>query len=375
MRFTLSSSALSTKLGILSKVINTKNSLSILDSYLFEIRGGQLIITASDNANMMKCYVALSDYEGEGAFCIPNRIIQAAVKELPEQPLTFEVSSPDNSVKVIYQNGSYRVAGQSADDYPNLQPIENDVTEISIPASTLASNIQRTMFATANDELRMVMNGLYFDLREDSLNIVASDGHKMVRNMIFSCKTTNPSSFILPKKPAGLLRSVLDLNDETEITIRFNNNNAEIKFPDGILSCRLIEGRYPNYSSVIPTDNPNVVNIDRKGMMSALRRVLPFASESTQLVKLRLSPNNLELSSEDLDFATAAHEDLVCDYNGAQMSIGFKGSAIFDILNNLSSDNVTIELGDPSRAGVIRPAEQPENEDILMLIMPMLLSE
>jgi DNA polymerase-3 subunit beta len=375
MRFTLSSSALSTKLGILSKVINTKNSLSILDSYLFEIRGGQLIITASDNANMMKCYVALSDYEGEGAFCIPNRIIQAAVKELPEQPLTFEVSSPDNSVKVIYQNGSYRVAGQSADDYPNLQPIENDVTEISIPASTLASNIQRTMFATANDELRMVMNGLYFDLREDSLNIVASDGHKMVRNMIFSCKSTNPSSFILPKKPAGLLRSVLDLNDETEITIRFNNNNAEIKFPDGILSCRLIEGRYPNYSSVIPTDNPNVVSIDRKGMMSALRRVLPFASESTQLVKLRLSPNNLELSSEDLDFATAAHEDLVCDYNGAQMSIGFKGSAVFDILNNLSSDNVTIELGDPSRAGVIRPAEQPENEDILMLIMPMLLSE
>lgn len=375
MRFTLSSSALSTKLGILSKVINTKNSLSILDSYLFEIRGGQLIITASDNANMMKCYVALSDYEGEGAFCIPNRIIQAAVKELPEQPLTFEVSSPDNSVKVIYQNGSYRVAGQSADDYPNLQPIENDVTEISIPASTLASNIQRTMFATANDELRMVMNGLYFDLREDSLNIVASDGHKMVRNMIFSCKSTNPSSFILPKKPAGLLRSVLDLNDETEITIRFNNNNAEIKFPDGILSCRLIEGRYPNYSSVIPTDNPNVVSIDRKGMMSALRRVLPFASESTQLVKLRLSPNNLELSSEDLDFATAAHENLVCDYNGAQMSIGFKGSAVFDILNNLSSDNVTIELGDPSRAGVIRPAEQPDNEDILMLIMPMLLSE
>ena len=375
MRFTLSSSALSTKLGILSKVINTKNSLSILDSYLFEIRGGQLIITASDNANMMKCYVTLSDYEGEGAVCIPNRIIQAAVKELPEQPLTFEVSSPDNSIKMNYQNGSYRVAGQSADDYPNLQPIENDFTEISLPANTLAANIQRTMFATANDELRMVMNGLYFDLREDSLNIVASDGHKMVRNMIFSCKTANPSSFILPKKPAGLLRSVLDLNDETEISIRFNNNNAEIKFADGVLSCRLIEGRYPNYSSVIPTDNPNVVNIDRKGLMSALRRVLPFASESTQLVKLRLTPNNLELSSEDIDFATAAHENLVCDYNGAQMSIGFKGSAIFDILNNLNSDSVSIELGDPSRAGVIRPTEQPENEDVLMLIMPMLLSE
>lgn len=375
MRFTLSSSALSNKLSILSKVINSKNSLSILDSFLFEVRGGQLILTASDNANMMKCYVALSDYEGEGAFCIPNRIIQAAVKELPEQPLTFEVSSPDNSIKMSYQNGSYRVAGQNAEDYPYLQPIDSNATEISLSAGTLAANIQRTMFATANDELRMVMNGLYFDLREDSLNIVASDGHKMVRNMIYSCKTANPASFILPKKPAGLLRSVLDLNDEEEVSIRFNNNNAEIRFADGILSCRLIEGRYPNYGSVIPSDNPNVITIDRKGLMSALRRVLPFASESTQLVKLRLTPNNLELTSEDIDFATAAHEDLICEYNGANMSIGFKGSALFDILNNLNGDNVVIALGDPSRAGVIKPSEQPENEDILMLIMPMLLSE
>ena len=375
MRFTLSSSALSNKLSILSKVINSKNSLSILDSFLFEVRGGQLILTASDNANMMKCYVALSDYEGEGAFCIPNRIIQAAVKELPEQPLTFEVSSPENSVKIVYQNGSYRVAGQNAEEYPYLQPIDSNATEISLPAGTLAANIQRTMFATANDELRMVMNGLYFDLREDSLNIVASDGHKMVRNMIYSCKTANPASFILPKKPAGLLRSVLDLNDEEDVSIRFNNNNAEIRFADGILSCRLIEGRYPNYASVIPSDNPNIITIDRKGFMSALRRVQPFASESTQLVKLRLTPNNLELTSEDIDFSTAAHEDLVCEYNGAQMSIGFKGPAIFDILNNLNGDNVTIALGDPSRAGVIKPCEQPENEDILMLIMPMLLSE
>ena len=300
MRFTLSSSALSNKLSILSKVINSKNSLSILDSFLFEVRGGQLILTASDNANMMKCYVALSDYEGEGAFCIPNRIIQAAVKELPEQPLTFEVSSPENSVKIVYQNGSYRVAGQNAEEYPYLQPIDSNATEITLPAGTLAANIQRTMFATANDELRMVMNGLYFDLREDSLNIVASDGHKMVRNMIYSCKTANPASFILPKKPAGLLRSVLDLNDEEEVSIRFNSNNAEIRFADGILSCRLIEGRYPNYASVIPSDNPNIITIDRKGFMSALRRVQPFASESTQLVKLRLTPNNLELTSEDI---------------------------------------------------------------------------
>ncbi len=375
MKFTLSSSALSNKLGILSKVINSKNSLSILDSFLFEVRGGQLILTASDNANMMKCYIELSDYEGEGSFCVPNRIIQAAVKELPEQPLTFEVANPDNSITMIYQNGSYRVAGQSADDYPYLQPIDSTATEILLPAKVLANNIQRTMFATANDELRMVMNGLYFDLREDSLNIVASDGHKMVRNMIYTIKSANPSSFIFPKKPAGLLRSVLSTDDESEVSIRFNSNNAEVKFADGILSCRLIEGRYPNYGSVIPSDNPNVVNIDRKGLMSALRRVLPFASESTQLVKLTLSPNNLELSSEDIDFATSANENLTCEYNGANMSIGFKGPALFDILNNLNGDEVIIELGDPSRAGVIKPTEQPEGEDILMLIMPMLLSE
>lgn len=375
MRFTLSSSVLSSKLGTLAKVINSKNSLSILDSFLFEVGNGQLTLTASDNANMMKCNVALNECDGEGAFCVPNRIIQTAVKELAEQPLTFEVNTDDNSIRMIYQNGSYRIVGQNADEYPRLQPLDGSYTETQMTAGALAENIQRTLFATANDELRMVMNGIYFDLKEESMNIVASDGHKMVRNMVFACKTEVPAAFILPKKPAGLLRSVLSNDDENTVNIKFNSNNAEITFPDGILSCRLIEGRYPNYGSVIPTDNPNIVTIDRKALMSALRRVMPFASESTQLIKLRLQLNNLELNSEDIDFATSAHEDVVCEYGGVPMSIGFKGSALFEILNNLSSDDVIIELGDPSRAGVIRPAEQPEGEDVLMLIMPMILND
>ena len=375
MRFTLSSSALSSKLGILAKVINTKNSLSILDSFLFEIQDGQLILTASDNANMMKCYIQLNDCDDNGAFCIPNRIILAAVKELAEQPLTFEVNKEDNSICMLYQNGKYNIKGQNADEYPRMQPLADGYTETQLTAAAMATNIQRSLFATANDELRMVMNGIYFDLKEENLNIVASDGHKMVRNMIFSSKSDVPASFILPKKPAGLLRTILASDDENPITIRFNSNNAEITFTDGILSCRLIEGRYPNYAAVIPTDNPNIVTIDRKSFMSALRRVLPFASESTLLVKLRMDLNNMEISAEDIDFSTSAKEDVACEYGGVPMSIGFKGSALFEILNNLNCEDITIELADPSRAGVIRPATQEEDEDVLMLIMPMLLNE
>jgi DNA polymerase-3 subunit beta len=219
------------------------------------------------------------------------------------------------------------------------------------------------------------MNGIFFDLREDALNIVASDGHKMVRNMILTSKSEVGASFILPKKPAGLLRSVLSTDDETPVTIKFDTQNAEIQFSDGVLICRLIEGRYPNYASVIPSDNPNIVTIDRKGLINALRRVLHFASESTMLVKIRMTQNNMELNAQDIDFSTEAKEDVVCEYGGVPMTIGFKGSVLVDILNNLNSDEVIIELGDPSRAGVIRPEEQPDGTDVLMLIMPMLIND
>lgn len=375
MRFTLSSTALSSKLGILAKVINSKNSLAILDSFLFEIKENVLTLTASDNANMMRCELELNECDGEGSFCVSNRIILTAVKELPEQPLTFEVDTNTNAIRMVYQNGNYNIAGQSADEYPVLQSLEGQCTEATISVGTLAENIQRTLFATANDELRMIMNGICFDFKPESLNIVASDGRKMVRNVVLSCTTPQPASFVLPKKPAGLLRSVFSNDSEETVNIKFNASNAELVFPGGMLSCRLIEGKYPNYASVIPTDNPNVVTVDRKAFMGALRRVIPFASESTQLIKLRLNLNNIEVSSEDIDFATSAAEDVMCDYTGAAMSIGFKGSTLFEILNNLESDNVIIELGDPSRAGVIRPEEQPEGEDVLMLIMPMILND
>lgn len=374
MRFTLSSSTLASKLGTLAKVINSKNSLSILDCFLFEIGDGQMTVTASDNANLMKCMLPLYECDGAGAFCLPNRLILDAMKDLPEQPLSFEIDDT-NILRVRYQGGSFKLTAQSADEYPRMQALEGGYTETTLTAGRIAENIQRTLFATANEELRMVMNGIFFDLREDALNIVASDGHKMVRNMILTSKSEVSASFILPKKPAGLLRNVLSLDDETPVTIKFDTQNAEIQFPDGMLLCRLIEGRYPNYASVIPADNPNIVTIDRKGLINALRRVLHFASESTMLVKIRMTQNNMELNAQDIDFSTEAKEDVVCEYGGVPMTIGFKGSVLVDILNNLNSDEVIIELGDPSRAGVIRPAEQPDGEDVLMLIMPMLIND
>ena len=374
MRFSLSSTALSSKLNILSKVISPKNSISILECFLFEIKDGKLTLTASDNTNMMNCTMDLIEYDSDGSFCVPNRIMLTSVKELAEQPIVFDVNLEDNSIKMNYMNGSYRIFGQSANEYPRMKGLEGEATSTVLPSEVLINNINRTLFATAQDELRMVMNGLYFDLKEDYMAIVASDGHKLVRNRIYGCKTETPASFILPKKPATLLRTVLAA-DGSDVTIRFNQSNAEVIYNDGMLSCRLIEGKYPNYNSVIPQDNPNRLTIDRKALISALRRVMPFASESTQLVKLRIQYNSLEINSEDIEFATSARENVVCEYGGMPMSIGFKGIALYEICNNLTSDEIVIELADPGRAGIISPAQQPEGEDVLMLIMPMLLND
>lgn len=374
MKFTLSSTALSCRLSTLSRVINSKNSLPILECFLFEVENNQLTITASDSENVMKSILPLDTCDGDGNFCVSNRTILDSVKELPEQPLTFEIDLTNFTIKVVYQNGVYNFTAQKAEEFPRIQPITENATEIIIDSSVLNNNITRTLFATAQDELRPVMNGIYFDLTPDSLAIVASDGHKLVRNKNFSIKNDTPASFNLPKKPAMLLKGVLG-KDGGDVTIKFDDKNAEIIYSEGILSCRLLAGRYPNYNSVIPQNNPNKMTIDRRSLIGALRRVLPFASESSQLIRFHVETGKLELSSEDIDFATSAKENLTCEYSGQPMSIGFKGPSLTEILNNLESDEVVVELADPSRAGVIVPVTQPENEDVLMLIMPMLLND
>lgn len=375
MRFTVSSSALSSKLNMLAKVIGSKNSLPILDCFLFQVANGEMSITASDSDNVIKSTLALTDHDGEGEFCVPNRVILDALKELPEQPLHFDVDAAGEAVaiKIVYQNGLYNFIGQSAEEYPRTQSMNDACTTVSLPTEMLINNISRSLFATANDELRPVMNGIYFDLTADALAIVASDGHKLVRSKNFTIKSESPSAFNLPKKPASLLKNILS-KDGDDAIIKFDDRSAEIQFTDGVMRCRLIDGRYPNYNSVIP-NNPNEVTVDRRGLQSALRRVLPFASESSQLIRFHIESGRFEVSSEDIDFSTSAKEQLSCEYNGSPISIGFKGSSLMEILSNLTSDNIIIQLADPSRAGIIVPAEQPENEDILMLIMPMLLND
>lgn len=374
MEFTLSSTALSSRLQTLAKVISGKNSLPILDSFLFNVNNGQLTLTTSDSENMMQTSLALDSQEGEGSFALQSQTILDAMRELPEQPLRFSVDLALATITISYQGGEYNFTTLNADEYPRMQPMPENVNVITIDAGVLASSLNRSIFATAQDELRPVMNGIYFDLTPDALAIVASDGHKLVRNKNFTINSETPASFILPKKPANLLKNILG-KDGGDVVIKFDERNAEIHFADGLLVCRLIEGRYPNYNSVIPQSNPNQLTIDRRLLLSALRRVLPFGSKSSQLVKFKLAAGSLELSSEDIDYATKAHETLACDYAGQNMSIGFKGSSLTEILSNLDGDQVNIELADPSRAGIIVPVEQPENEDVLMLLMPMLLSD
>lgn len=374
MRFTVSSTALSSRLNILSRVINSKNSIAILDCFLFEVGNGQLEITASDSENVMKTALALDEADGGGRFAVNNRTILDAVKELPEQPLTLDVDTEQMTVRVIYQNGLYNFTCQNAEEYPQAQQLGDEAATLQMPEKALLDNISRSLFAVANEQLRLVMNGIYMDLTPESLNIVATDGRKLVRNKYFALKSEQPRSFILQKKPAALLKNVLT-RDDSEVIIRFDDRNAEITFGNTQLSCRLIDGRYPNYASVILEDNPYELTIDRKTLIGALRRVLPFASESSQQVRLRIAEGKIEVSSEDIDFATSAKEEVTCSYDGAPMSIGFMGTSLVEILSNLESEEVQMQFADPSRPCIIIPSEHPEGEEVLMLLMPMLLND
>ena len=374
MRFTLSSTALSTKLSALSKVINSKNALPILGDFVFDIQGQTLTLTASDSENTMRTTVALTESDSDGRFAIGNHDLLEAVKGFSEQPITFDVNAEGTLVKISYQNGLFSLPIESADEFPMAQPLSEGANTIVLPSAILAENLGRSIFATAQDELRPVMNGIYFDLTPDCLSVVASDGHKLVRNKIFTIRGEQPAAFILPKKPANLLRNLLG-KDGGDVTIRFDERQAEVNYGDGTIQCRLIEGRYPNYNSVIPQNNPNELRVDRLGLLAALRRVQPFANDSSNLIRFHVEGSTLQLDAEDYDFSKTATERMTCDYNGQAMSIGFKGSSFIEILGNFDCQEVIIKLADPSRAGLVLPSEQPENQDVLMLMMPMLIND
>ena len=374
MRFTVSSTALGSRLAALSRVINSKNSLPILGDFLFEVAEGRLNLTASDSEVMMKTSLELTENDGDGRFCVGNHDLLEAVKGISEQPITFEVDQAANIAKINYQNGQFSLPVESADEFPQPQQVGEGATTISIATPMLAENINRSIFATARDELRPVMNGIYFDLTPDCLAIVASDGHKLVRNKVLSIRSEQPAAFILPKKPATLLKGVLG-KQGGDVVIRFDERNAEINFEDGTIICRLIEGRYPNYNSVIPQSNPNQLTVERLGLLAALRRVQPFSNDSSNLIRFHVENGTLQLDAEDYDFSKTATERMSCDYNGMPMSIGFKGSSFIDILSNFDCEQLNIQLADPSRAGLVLPSQQPENQDVLMLMMPMLIND
>ena len=374
MRFTVSSTALSSKLSALSRVINSKNSLPILADFMFEINDNVLTLTASDSENVMKTTLTLTESDGSGRFAIGNRDLLEAVKGFSEQPITFDINEEKGLVRISYQNGLFSLPVDSADEFPQAQTVGENATVIQLPSNIMADNLGRSLFATAQDELRPVMNGVYFDLTPDCLSIVASDGHKLVRNKVLNIKSEQPASFILPKKPATLLRNMLQ-KDGGDVIIRFDDRNAEITYDEGVITCRLIEGRYPNYNSVIPQSNPNQLTVDRLTLLSALRRVQPFANDSSNLIRFNVEGSTLKLDAEDFDFSKTATEQMTCDYNGTPMRIGFKGSSFIEILSNFDCPEVVIQLADPSRAGLVLPSEQPENQDVLMLMMPMLIND
>lgn len=374
MRFSVSSTALGNRLTALSRVINSKNSLPILGNFLFDVSNGRLFLTASDSEVMMNTSLELNEFDEDGRFCIGSHDLLEAVKAISEQPISFEVDLQSNIAKISYQNGMFSMPVENADEFPQPQMISDGATVITIPTNVLSDNINRSIFATAQDELRPVMNGIYFDLTPDHLAVVASDGHKLVRNKILNIKSDVPASFILPKKPAVLLKSVLG-KQGGDVVIRFDDRNAEINFEEGVIICRLIEGRYPNYNSVIPQSNPNQLTVDRQGLLNALRRVQPFSNDSSNLIRFHVENGVLQLDAEDYDFSKTATERMSCDYNGMPMSIGFKGSSFIDILSNFDCPEVLIQLADPSRAGLVLPGEQPQDQDILMLMMPMLLND
>lgn len=374
MKFNVSSTVLCNRLQTLSKVLSSKNSIQILDCILFHLQQDKLTLTASDGEITLVTSLDVNESSGNGLFAANAAQVINGLKEISEQPVQISLNEDTYSIEIKYQNGSSNFIGQSGNEYPIPQQISDNTQTVSISSSVLQNGISRAIFATAEDELRPVMNGVYFDFTEDSLTFVASDGHKLVRNRNMAIKSERPTAFILPKKPARMLKDILT-KEGGDAIIRFDESYAEIAVENYILSCRLIEGRYPNYNSVIPNDNPYRVTIDRQAFIGALRRVLVFASSSTSLVKLRIESNTLLVSAQDIDFSTSAEEKIMCEYEGSPMNIGFKGPFLIDILNGISSSEVILELADPSRAGVVVPAEQDADEDLLMLLMPMMLND
>jgi DNA polymerase-3 subunit beta len=374
MKFVISSSLLLSHLQTVGRVIGSKNSMPILENILFNIKGNELTLRASDGDNTLETKLTVDNATGSGKFCVPAKTLLDPLKELPEQPLTVEVNDASLEIVIYFLNGKYNFMGVNGDEYPNRRKFEKDAVSFNISAPALLSGVTRTLFAASDEELRKVMTGVFFDIRPDQIVFVATDSHKLVRLRNLSVQSGMTASFILPKKPASLLKGILP-KEPTNVAVSFDSSSALFRFDSIELNCRLIEGRFPNYEAVIPSNLPNKLVIDRQMLINVLRRVSVFANPATALVSLRLENNTIVASTQDIDFSTSAVENIACSYDGNPMSIGFSATTLVEVLSFIASAEVLIELADSTRPGILTPVENAENEDLLMMLMPMMLQD
>lgn len=375
--FSIFSSELNKKLSVISKVVESKSSDLNLAKVVFLLKEGVLTIIGSSTDNTVSAKVEGVTSDGDISFMIDKDIIVNAFKELNDQEVTFKVDMDAHLVTLQYANGHFRLPAESTDTYPFFKGIDkaNPYNSFELESCTLSKVIAQSLFATANDELRVVMNGIYFDLKTDSLNVVASDGHQLVRTKLSDLTHEEPAAFILPKKPSAILKDNLK-SSEDMVMISFNDSFAEVAFGEFILCCRLIEGSYPNYNAVIPNiTSMSCATVDRHSLISGIKRVQNFSNTDSMLVKLEFSENYITMSTEDTAMSISAKEQIPCSYDGGDMNIGFKSTALMNMLTALKTDKVAFYVNDPGRAGLIEPVSEDDSVHITMLVMPMLLND
>ena len=371
MKFIVSSTKLLKQLQGISGVLNNSNTLPILDNFLFEINNTNLVVSASDLETTMTTELQVESKD-KGNIAIPAKLLLDTLKTFPDQPLTFSINEGKNAIEISSDYGKYKLSGHSGSEFPKAPPLEGAAI-LEVDANVVSCGINKTIFATGTDDLRPVMCGVYLQLSPDNITFVATDAHKLVRYGRRDAKSEASSSFILPKKALNLLRNMLNTS-EGKVKIQYNKTNAQFSSNEVTLICRLIDGKYPNYEAVIPKENPNRLTVDRDAFLSSLRRVSIFSNKTTHQVRLKMMGSELSISAEDLDFSNEASERLTCDYNGEDMEIGFNSKFLVDMLSNLESENINLEMSAPNRAGLIIPSEKEDSEDILMLVMPVMLN-
>ena len=374
MKFILSSLKLLKAVQSLAGVINSSNTLPILDDFLFNISDNELRITASDLETTMIVTIQPDLVEGTGEVTIPARLLIDILKNLPDIPVSFNIDETTLAIEITTGEGRYKMVGHKSDEFPQV-PVLEEASQWEIPADVLACGFEKTVFATGNDEIRPVMTGVFMEMTNNGLNFVATDAHKLVRYRRLDIKTDVLASFIVPKKPINQLKTALAGKADETVVVEFNKTNASFTMSGFKLVCRLIDGKYPNYEAVIPKANPNKLTIDRQLLLSAIRRVAIFSSKATHQIRFKIAGQELTLTAEDLDYYNEAKERLACNYSGDDMEIGFNSRFFQEMLGNLSQQEILLEMSAPNRAGIITPVDnQNADEDILMLLMPVMLN-